>query len=132
MHGRSWDDWLEQIDWPAAIRGAGTGFGVLVITTLVQPILEQYGEWLPPVVLVVGYVLGFILAARGAGEAPSPALTGAIAALLAYTLTLPLLYISRKPMGWDVLWSCLGWCAAGLLVGAVVGHLAGRRQAASD
>jgi hypothetical protein len=132
MQGRSWDDWLELVDWPAAIRGAGTGFGVLVITTLVQPILEQYGPWLPPLVLIVGYLLGFTLAARGAGEAPSPALTGAVAGLLAYTLTLPLLYISRKPMGWDVLWSCLGYCVAGLVVGGLVGHLAGRRQAASD
>ena len=132
MQGRSWDDWLEQIDWPAAIRGAGTGFGVLVITTLVQPILEQYAPWLPILVLVIGYVLGFALAARGAGEAPSPALTGAVAGLFAYTLTLPLLYLSRKPMGWDVVWSCLGYCVAGVVVGGLVGHLAGRRQATAD
>lgn len=132
MHGRSWDDWLELVDWPAAIRGAGTGFGVLVIVTLVQPILEQYGPWLPPVVLVVGYLLGFALAARGAGEAPSPALTGGLAALMAYTLTLPLLYLSHKPMGWDVLWSVLGYCAAGLVIGGLVGHLAGRRESTSD
>jgi hypothetical protein len=132
MQGRSWDDWLELIDWPTAIRGAGTGFGVLVITTLLQPILEQVGPWLPPLVLVVGFLLGFTLAARKAGEAPSPALTGAVGALFAYTLTLPLLYLSHKPMGWDVFWSCVGYCVAALLVGGLVGHLAGRREAASD
>lgn len=132
MQGRSLDVWMEQIDWPAAIRGAGTGFGVLVIATLLQSIAERYAWWLAPLVLVVGYLLGFILAARGSGEAPSPVLTGAVAALLAYTLTLPLLYLSGKPIGWNVLWSCMGYCAAGLVVGGVVGHLAGRRQAASD
>jgi hypothetical protein len=131
MQHRSWEDWLDQIDWPAAIRGAGTGFGVLVITTLLGPILGRFALWLPPVVLVAGYLFGFFLAARRAGDAPSPALTGSIAALLAYTLTLPLLYLSGKPAGWDELWSCLGWCAAGLVVGGVVGHLAGRREAAS-
>ncbi len=67
MQPRSWDDWLEQIDWPAAIRGAGSGFGVLVITTLLQPILEEVSPWLPLAVLVVGYLLGFVLAAWRSG-----------------------------------------------------------------
>lgn len=42
-------------------------------------------------------------------------------------LTLPLLYLSLKPLTWGV----LGYGAAALLVGGLVGHLAGRRHTAA-
>jgi hypothetical protein len=123
------DYYLERIDWPVAVRGAGNGFGILVIAGLLTVALATGGMTWAPAVLWVGWPLGFILAAWKSGAAPSPPLTGAVAAFFAYTLTIPLIYMSRQGFNVPVIISTL---AAGTAIGAITGWVMGRRAGAGS
>lgn len=125
MQSQGFDAWLERIDWPVAIRGAGTGFGVLVLSVLLMVLFGTLGYPWALAALWVGWPLGFILSARRSGSAPSPVLTGAVAAFFAYTLTLPLMYMSRSAFN---IAGVVGTLAAGVLIGAATGWYMGRRQ----
>lgn len=119
------DYWLERIDWPVAVRGAGNGFGILVVTGLLWVGLLSAGHTWATVVLLVGWPLGFVFAAWRSGTAPSPALTGAVAAFFAYTLTIPLIYMSRQ--GFNIS-AIVGTLAVGTMIGAATGWFVGRRK----
>ncbi len=120
-------EWSERIDWIVAVRGAGSGFSVLVISGLLLPIIEKLSPWLGPVWLLLGALMAFVVAALKTGDAPSPPLTGAVAALFAYTLNVPLIYLTTRKF--PEIPIMLGYIAAAVVVGAAMGYLMGRRNA---
>lgn len=118
------DYYLERIDWPVAVRGAGNGFGILVIFGLLSTALLSSGVSWAAAVIWVGWPLGFVLSAWKSGKAPSPPLTGGVAAFFAYTLTIPLIYMSRQSI---VIGGVLGTLVVGTSIGAITGWALGRR-----
>ena len=116
-----WDAfrWLEDIDAPAAVRGASTGFSVLVIGGLLAPVvtslLPLLGRtvWLPLVA-----ILAFAVAAARIGRACRPAVHGAVAAASSYLLVLPLVVLDeagRDPV--QIAATSATACAVGALTG---------------
>ncbi|KAA9165978.1 hypothetical protein FPZ12_003210 [Amycolatopsis acidicola] len=120
-----WDPmrWADEVDAPGVVRGASTGFTVLVLGGLAAPLgalVPVAGTvWLPVVALVA-----FVVAAARVGTAPRPWLHGMVAALSAYLLVLPLVLLGGSH---DVGQMGLTFLAA-VLVGAGSGFLAGYRR----
>ncbi|UUV28628.1 hypothetical protein NQK81_28050 [Amycolatopsis roodepoortensis] len=117
--------WVERIDAPVAVRGASTGFSILVIGGLAQPLAVMVvpvlgGVWLPLVALAA-----FAVASRRIGTASLPAVHGAVAALCSYILALPLSLL--VPAGRDPVQIGLT-AATAVVVGAVVGFVRSRRK----
>jgi len=118
-----------RIDVPNAVRGASTGFSVLLIGGLLAPFLTLLST-----VAAAGWLAGvavtaFAVAARHSMRAGSPALHGAAAALFAYALVLPLLLPFEQ--GRDVGQIALTTATA-VVVGSLVGTLAAGRSTATD
>ncbi len=80
-----------RIDVPNAVRGASTGFSVLLIGGLLAPFLTLVSAVAAAGWLAAVAVVAFAVAARHSRRAGNPALHGAVAALFAYVLVLPLL-----------------------------------------
>lgn len=110
-------------DLPALVRGASSGFTVLVLGELLLPLAGAVSSTLAGLWLSLVGATGFVLAGRRVGRARRPMLQGAAAALGALTLTLPLRLIVDSPLP-----------PLALLVGAVfalaVGAVSGRGAAA--
>lgn len=110
-------------DVPALVRGASSGFTVLVLGELLLPLVGALSATLAGLWLSLVGAAGFAVAGRRVGRARRPMLHGAAAALGALTLTLPLRVIVDSPLP--------GYA---FLVGAVfavgVGAMAGRGAAA--
>lgn len=120
---------MERVDWVRVVRGASAGFTVLVLVGLASPILASLAPWAPLLWLVVGSLAGYILAAIKVGPADSPILTGAWAALFAYTLTVPMIYISTRKLD---LHYVLIFAGSAVAVGGLTGYLMGRRHERSS
>lgn len=119
---------IDAVDVSVAIRGASAGFSVLLVGGLVQPLVEGripgVGQaWLPLVAL-----FAFVIAARHVGEARIPSAHGAMAAVNAYLLMLPLVLLN--PAGTNVAQISLTIGAA-MLTGGAVGFVRGRSREAS-
>lgn len=119
------ETWVDRIDWSVVARGASRGFTVLVLTDLLFLVIGRLSPIVSLVWLIAGSIAGFALAAWNAGAAIAPAMTGAVAALFSFTLTVPLIYMvsgtAKIPLNWAYL--------AALGVGAVVvGAAVGRHQ----
>jgi hypothetical protein len=113
-----------RIDVPVAVRGASAGFSVLLIGGLLGPLIAvTVSAALGGAVLVGTAILAFFLAARKTGTASSPALHGAVAAVAAYCLVLPLVLMS--PAGRDLRQSVLTLATA-ISVGALTGWMNSR------
>lgn len=83
-----------RIDFPVAVRGASSGFSVLVIGVLLSQLILIVAPSAPALAVVFApYVLGSYVAARKVGNATFPALHGIAAAVGAYLLTLPVLLL---------------------------------------
>ncbi|AXB46203.1 hypothetical protein BAY59_34625 [Prauserella coralliicola] len=113
------------IDMPLAVRGASTGFTVLLLGSLAHPLVAAWTPalsqlWLPLVALVA-----FVVAARRVGRARIPIVHGAVAAMSSYLLMLPLVLLG--PAGGDPAQIALT-VAASLITGAAVGFLQGSRR----
>jgi hypothetical protein len=81
-----------RIDFPVAVRGASSGFSVLVIGVLLSQLILFLAPSAPALVVYFApYVLGSYVAARKVGNATIPALHGVAASVGAFLLTLPLL-----------------------------------------
>ena len=119
------DYYLDRIDWPVAVRGAGNGFGILVIAGLLWIGLLKSGYVWGDVAVWVGWPLGFIVAAWRSGAAPSPPLTGATGAFFAYTLTIPLILMTHQALNWSAI---SGTLIVGTLIGSATGWVMGRRH----
>ncbi|GAA4115863.1 hypothetical protein GCM10022215_15090 [Nocardioides fonticola] len=121
-----------RFDEVALIRGASAGFTVLLFGELLAPLASQINGSLGLFWLSMVGAAGFVTAGSRIGTATSPWLQGAVAALLAMLLTVPL----RLLVGVD---SAAGWYRIGvsaafsIIVGALAGRGAGlaRRRSSS-
>ncbi|GAA4815417.1 hypothetical protein ACFQ0K_07125 [Nocardioides caeni] len=115
---------VPRIDVPNAVRGASTGFSILLIGGLLAPILTIVSSLAAAVWLAGVAVLAFAVAARRSQGAGIPVLHGIFAAVLAYVLVLPLLLPFEQ--GRDVQQIAQTVLTA-VLVGSVTGALSARR-----
>jgi hypothetical protein len=113
-----------RIDVPAAVRGASAGFSVLLIGGLLGPLIAVKAPGIGSLFLTGTAILAFFLAARKTGNATSPALHGAVAAVLAYLLVLPLVLMSSA--GRDLRQSAVTLVTA-ISVGALTGWMNSRQ-----
>ena len=120
-----------RIDFPVAVRGASSGFTVLVIGVLLGQLILLLAPRSPALVVVFApYVLGSYVAARKVGNAAVPALHGIAASVGAFLLTVPLLLLmmlDSQPV------ESISYLATGLTlaigIGAITGWLnSGRRR----
>ena len=112
------------VDVPNAVRGASTGFSVLLIGGLLAPMVTLASTVLATVWLTGVAVVAFAVAARRSRLSGAPAAHGAVAAVFSYVLVLPLLLPfeqSRDPL--QILLTTL----TAVVVGAGCGSLAARR-----
>lgn len=86
---------IENIDVPAAVRGGSTGFSILLIGGLLAPIVVTAVPALGGVWLTATAIVAFIVAGMRVGSARWVLLHGAVAALLAYLLVLPLVLLNE-------------------------------------
>lgn len=117
------DGWLVGIDPVAAVRGMSSGFSVLVIGSLLVPVVASQLPVVGSFGLTLAAIVAFIVAATRQGDATVPASQGATAALGAYLLVLPLVYMTTHR--WDLMQIGLTVLAA-LVVGAITGSVAAR------
>ena len=120
---RDWGAWMDRINWVLVVRGASTGFTVLVLVGLASLVVFKQNLLAGLIFLGVGVVVAFVVAAWRAREADSPVFTGAVAALMSYLLAVPLVYLSQH--GLDYL-PLLAFAAVPLVVGAVSGFALSR------
>ncbi|MEV4731864.1 hypothetical protein [Saccharopolyspora sp. NPDC049426] len=109
-----------KVDVVAAVRGASTGFSVLLLGGAIAPLVEMAVPiaallWLPLVALTA-----FAVAGARTGSANSSLLQGAIAAVGSYLLILPIVVI--VPSGRDALQITMTLVAA-VLAGSVAGRV---------
>jgi hypothetical protein len=112
-----------RVDVPNAVRGASTGFSVLLVGGLVAPMTTLVSVPFARVWLAGVAVVAFAIAARRSRLASSPAVHGAVAAVLAYVLVLPLLLpfpAARHPLQIGLT------LATAVVVGAITGLVAPR------
>ncbi|HEX4249461.1 MAG TPA: hypothetical protein VH008_16480 [Pseudonocardia sp.] len=118
---------MDRIDWVLVVRGASTGFTVLVIGGLVNPIISNLNQVAGLIELVLGALAASVVAAWRARTADSPVLSGAVAALISYTLVVPLIYLSEHRLDYRVI---LAFAAVAMVVGAVSGFALSRGRPA--
>lgn len=123
---RDWGAWMDRVDWVLVVRGASTGFTVLVISGLASPIVSNLNQAVGLVWLVLGALAASVVAAWRTRTADSPVLSGAVAALISYTLVVPLIYLSERRLDFRVI---LLFAAVALLVGAASGFALSRGRA---
>ena len=119
-----------RIDFPVAVRGASSGFSVLVIGVLLSQLILFLAPSAPALVVYFApYVLGSYVAARKVGNATIPALHGVAASVGAFLLTLPLLLLmmlDAQPL------ESIRYLATGLTlavgIGAITGWMNSGRQ----
>jgi hypothetical protein len=112
------------VDVPNAVRGASTGFSVLLIGGLLAPMVTLASTVVATVWLTGVAVVAFAIAARRSRLAGAPAAHGAVAAVFSYVLVLPLLLPfeqSRDPI------QLLLTAVTAVVVGAGCGSLAAGR-----
>ena len=112
-----------RVDFPVAVRGASSGFSVLVIGTLLSQLILILAPSSPALAVVFApYVLGSYVAARRVGNATVPALHGIAASVGAFLLTLPvllLLMLNSQPV------ESISYLATGLTLSIGIGALTG-------
>ncbi len=112
-----------RIDFPVAVRGASSGFSVLVIGVLLSQLILFLAPSAPALVVYFApNVLGSYVAARKVGNATIPALHGVAASVGAFLLTLPLLLLmmlDAQPL------ESIRYLATGLTLAIGIGALTG-------
>jgi hypothetical protein len=116
---------IEGIDGAAAVRGASTGFSVMVAGGLLAPIVAGAVPPLGAVWLTSTAVIAFVVSAGRIGQARFPAVHGAAASVCSYLLVLPL--VLMNPAGNDIV-QIATTAGTAVGVGALVGFLRGRRR----
>jgi hypothetical protein len=112
-----------RVDFPVAVRGASSGFSVLVIGVLLSQLILILAPSMPALAVVFApYVLGSYVAARKVGNATAPALHGVAASVGAFLLTLPLLLLMM--LNSQTLES-ISYLATGLTLAIGVGAITG-------
>ena len=122
-----WQSYADRIDWVALVRGASTGFSVLVVGGLAAPIMSNLplvgAPW-----LIITAVVAFVVAGSRIGHAVTPAVQGASTAVAAYLLCLPLVVLATRSLDLSQLGLTM---LTAVLMGGLAGHLAGRRRSRS-
>jgi hypothetical protein len=85
-----------RVDVPVAVRGASAGFTVLVVGGLLALLLGFKLPAAAPLLGIAAAVGGVYVAARRIGTATFPALHGAVAAVGAYLLALPIVFLMTQ------------------------------------
>lgn len=116
------DGWLQAIDPVAAVRGMSSGFSVLVIGSLLAPILASQSAVLGGIALTLTAIAGFAAAARRQGTCRVPAVQGITAAVGAYLLVVPLIYLASSQFNFAQMGLTL---LTAVVVGALVGQFGG-------
>lgn len=111
------------VDVVALIKGAAAGFAVLVLGGLAAAPLASIVS--PVLWSILVSVLAFALAGAWIGDATVPPLHGAVAAVAAYLLVLPLIIALGVPFAW---WQVPVTVLVAAAVGAVAGFVSGRRR----
>ncbi len=106
----------------ALAKGASSGFTVLLVGELLAPVAGAVSGVLAGLWLSLVGAAGFVVAGRRVGVARRPVVQGAVAALAALTLTLPLRLLSRADQSPYAF-------AVSAVFALVVGALAGRAAA---
>lgn len=119
------ENWFDRIDWSVVARGASRGFTALVLTDLLFLVIGRLSPIVALVWLVAGSLVGFGVAAWQSGSAIAPAMTGAVAALFAFTLTVPLIYMVSGTAKINLNWLYVAVLGVGALI---VGSAVGRHQ----
>ncbi|SNR84277.1 hypothetical protein SAMN06265360_12254 [Haloechinothrix alba] len=123
MHRPSGERALGSIDTPNAVRGASTGFTVLLLGGLLMPLVATVAPPLGGVWLTATAILAFGIAGARIGNSALPARHGAVAAVGSYLLIVPLLMMhsaSRDPLQMAMT------LVAAIAVGALTGWLKAR------
>lgn len=121
---RDWGAWMDHVDWVRAVRGASSAFTVEVISGLINPITERIDLVLGLIQLALGYLLGSVVAAWRTREADSPVLSAGFGALMGYTLSVPLIYITRRTIDWRY---TIILAAVAVVIGVIAAWLMRRR-----
>ena len=119
------------LDETALVQGASSGFTVLVIGELMSPLVAGIHPVIGLLWLSLVGAAGFVVAGSRIGAARRTWLQGALAALAALALTIPL----RMLVGLDTpaQWYAVAVSAVfGLVVGAIAGRGAGAVRDRSD
>lgn len=116
------------IDVPNAVRGASTGFSILVIGGLLAPLTTLISGPVATIWLTAVAVVAFVVAARRSRRAANPGVHGAVAAVFAYLLVLPLLLPFEQGRNPSQIMLTL---VTAVLVGALTGRLAARHGRAT-
>ena len=116
-----------RVDVPNAVRGASSGFSILVVGGLLAPITTLVSGPFAAAWLAGVAVVAFAVAARRSQRAGAPAVHGAVAAVIAYVLVLPLLLPFEQGRN---LPQILLTVATAVVVGAITGAVASRRALA--
>ncbi|MFL6089609.1 MAG: hypothetical protein ACJ71Z_05665 [Aeromicrobium sp.] len=124
--GRAGRGTVGNVDWPVAVRGASAGFSVLLIGGLLGPLAAVKVPAAGGVLLTATAIGAFFLAARKTGNAASPPVHGAVAAVLAYALVLPL--VLQSAIGRDLRQIAMTTATA-ISVGALTGWIMARTRA---
>lgn len=132
-HGDRPGKWIDEIDPVGAVKGASTGFTILLLGGLLEPIAGSVLPVLGSVWLTVTALVAFASAASRIGSATRPSVHGALAAVSAYLLIVPLVLMT--PAGRDITQMSLTVTAAAV-VGACSGYVGSRwrdmRRGASE
>jgi xanthine/uracil permease len=112
------------LDEPALVRGASTGFTVLLLGELLSPLVSGLSPVVGLLWLSLVGAAGFVVAGSRVGVARAPRLQGSLAALAALVLTIPLRMLAglETAQQW---YAVLVSAVFGLLVGAIAGQMAG-------
>lgn len=114
-----------KLDIPALARAVSTGFTILVVGGLAQPLVGALVPLVGSVWLAVVAVVAFGVAGWRIGDAPAPPFQGAMAAVISYLLVLPLVLIGTG--GLDPVRVTLTLAVA-LGAGLIAGSLSARRR----
>lgn len=117
-----------RIDVPNAIRGASTGFSILVIGGLLAPLWTLVSTLVAGIWLAGVSICAFAVAARLSKAAGTPPLHGVVAAVTAYVLVLPLLLPFEAGRNVPQILATL---ATAVAVGALTGWFAAGRRISS-
>ena len=116
------------VDVAAAVRAASTGLSVLLLGGLMTPIAQAYLPVVGQFWLLLVSVAAFATAGSQVGDAELTHVHGACAALGSFLLVLPLVFW-YPPAGAGLDFAQIVSAAgAALVVGALAGHVAGRRR----
>lgn len=117
-----------QADVAEIARAVSTGFTILILGGLIQPIVSRFVPWLGLIWLILVAIVAFAYTGFRAGRAgPKPPLFGGGAAVGAYVLVLPVLFLVGT---FDPTYAASSLAAA-VVVGALAGII-GARTNASD